>query len=292
MSHLRLSPRNLGQLLIDPFCPRCFWYQVQMNFRLPFDRPMPGIMFHLDHFEKRIVEEHFAVEDAAPEWLRELHLASPIDFPAKMTQEFPEYDITMVGMPDAVFLKKNGKLCLVDFKTAICHGTDDPFMPIYETQLMGYTHLLESNNVGTVDSAALVYFENKAKELQSHPLELLTDDGFFMPFGVQIHEVEIDRSALEPLLIRIRKVADEENPPTGLDKCKDCAKLQSLLDKEQKMRDYQEFCKRQRSHFRNYIYPKLSLDRQMARVAWKFDWDPDDSEPFVLPELIGLMPPA
>ena len=113
-----------------------------------------------------------------------------------------------------------------------------------------------------------------------------------MPFGVQIHEVEIDHSALEPLLIQIRKVADEENPPTGLDKCKDCAKLQSLLDKEQKMRDYQEFCKRQRSHFRNYLYPRLWLDRQRARAAWKFDLAPDDSEPFVLPELIGLMPPA
>jgi hypothetical protein len=249
-------------------------------------------MFHLDGFEKRIVEEHFAVEDGAPEWLRELDLDSPVEFPAKMTQEFPDYDLTMVGMPDAVFVKKNGDLCLVDYKTAICKGADDPFMPIYETQLMGYTHLLESNDIGTVDSAALVYFENKAKDLKSHPLQLLTDDGFFMPFGVQIHEVEIDRSALEPLLIQIRKVADVENPPTGLEKCKDCAKLQSLLDKEQKMRDYQEFCKRQRSHFRNYLYPKLSLDRQLARAAWKFDLDPDDSEPFVLPEQEEFKPAA
>jgi len=35
-------------------------------------------------------------------------------------------------------------------------------------------------------------------------MKLLTDEGFFMPFGVQIHEVEIDRSRLEPLLIQVR----------------------------------------------------------------------------------------
>ncbi len=137
MSHLRVSPRHLGQMQLDTFCPRCFWYLVQMDFKLPFDRPMPGIMYNLDAFEKAIVDAHFGSKDRAPKWLEPLGCKAPVEFPAKMTQEFPDLDITLVGMPDAVFSKSNGNLVLVDYKTAGYKGDDDPFMPTYETQLLG-----------------------------------------------------------------------------------------------------------------------------------------------------------
>jgi hypothetical protein len=60
-----------------------------------------------------------------------------------MTQEFPDLDITMVGMPDAVFSDAKGNLVLIDYKTAGFKGLEDPFMPTYETQLLGYAQPLQ-----------------------------------------------------------------------------------------------------------------------------------------------------
>jgi hypothetical protein len=244
-----------------------------MGFRMPFDSPMPGIMFHLDAFEKKIVDAYFENFDKAPKWLKQLDCDSVVDFPTKMTQEFPKYDITLVGMPDAVFGKTNGKLCLVDYKSATYKGDDDPFMPSYVTQLLGYTHLLESNGIGEVDSAALVYFENKLKEHETDPIALLSDDGFEVPFEVKIHEVKVDRPALFPLLKKIRGFADKYYPPTGLDKCKNCARLQALLDAEERMLNYQEEGRKRDDLYRKVTYPALMQDKQKARNAWNFDVD-------------------
>ena len=104
---------------------------------------MPGILFNMDRFEKILVPAHFAAKHSAPKWLTSLGCTGPVSFPRKMTEELPELGLTLVGMPDEVFSKKDGTLCLVDYKTAKFKGADDPFMPIYETQLWGYARLLE-----------------------------------------------------------------------------------------------------------------------------------------------------
>jgi hypothetical protein len=182
--------------------------------------------------------------------------------------EFPEYDITLVGMPDAVFLKANKKLCLVDYKTAICKGDNDPFMPGYKTQLLGYTHLLEANNLGTVDTCALVYFENILSDFELTPLDLLTLGGFDVPFHVKIHEVEIDRSELDPLLKQLREFADKEFPPKGRRKCHDCALLQKLLDGEV-LRRGAEVDARNRDSLARIFSRRLEAERQIAREGWQ-----------------------
>jgi hypothetical protein len=194
---------------------------------------MPGIMFNLDAFEKNYVEAYYSTWDKFPEWLDELALDSIVDFPEKMTMDFPKYDITMVGMPDAVFLTDKKKLCLVDYKSAKFKGDDDPFLPFYEIQLLGYTHLLEYHGIGEVESTALVYFENSLSDYADKPLELQTDTGFAVPFEVKIHEVKIHRPDLWPLLKKARKIADTKFPPQGLEKCRDCPRLQTILDAAQ-----------------------------------------------------------
>jgi hypothetical protein len=261
---------------LDKFCPRCFWYQLQMNFKMPFDRPMPGIMYNLDNFEKAIVEAHFQSKGCAPHWLDALGCKAPVEFPAKMTQDFPDLDLTMVGMPDAVFSNGRGNLVLVDYKTAGFRGAEDPFMPTYETQLLGYAHLLESNGIGKVDRAALVYFQNQAKINQEDPLKLLNVEGFTMPFEVKIHMVELDMSALEPLLEQIREYADLSNPPEGLIKCKDCSRLQSLLDGDEKLRNAQDALRLRDQFYRRAYYPRVEAERKRALHAGE-GIDDDDS---------------
>ena len=275
--HHRVSPRSLGALLVEPFCPRDYYYQVQMGFKLPFDRPMPGIMYNLDNFQKAIVEAHLDSEAELPEWLQALDCTSSIAFPPKMTAEIPEYDLTMVGMPDAVFKKTNGDLCVIDYKTARYKGADDPFLPIYEIQLLGYAFLLESNEIGKVDSAGLVYFENQLKEHQLDPLNLLSKHGFDVPFAAKIREVQLDRSALKPLLKRYREFADMTNPPEGLEQCKNCALLEKLFSFEQNLRNQEDSLRRRNDYFLKVRLPKIEAWRRRAKHAWNLTED-DDQE--------------
>ena len=249
---------------------------------------MPGIMYYLDMFEKAIVDAHVEAEGELPAWLEDLNCETTVEFPSKMTAEFPKFDITMAGMPDAVFKKRSGKLCLVDYKTALAKGDADPFWPIYRIQLAGYVHLLEANKIGVVDSAALVYFENQAKAYRSSPLDLLSEQGFHIPFKVTIHEVDIDRSELEPLLKRFRDYADLKTPPEGLEKCKDCAKLEQLFKIEQDIRNMEDVWRRRDQFFRLSMYPEIQARRQRAKMAWDLTLD-EDLQP-VDPEFFDSVP--
>lgn len=270
MAHMRISPRHLGPLNMAKFCPRCYWYQIQLGFQPPFPCPMPGLMHNLDRFEKRLVRAHLAEHGEVPHWLRSLGCVDTADYPRKLTWDFPEYDVTMIGLPDEVFLNTDNNLVLVDYKSALHKGNDDPFLPIYEAQLLGYAVMLEKNEIGTVDSAALIYFQNQLKDFADQPLDLITRAGFTVPFNVEIHPVDLDRGELDSLLKRFRKIADRKLPPKGIQKCESCGLLQRLLDAEVIRRD-QEVEQRQRDELVRLRSRELEADRQLARSGWTED---------------------
>jgi hypothetical protein len=236
-------------------------------------------MYNMDNFEKRLVDAHFQANGVAPKWLKSLGCTEPVSFPAKMTQEYPELGLTLVGMPDAVFTKEDGTLCLVDFKTAKCKGADDPFMPGYEAQLWGYAQLLEHNRIGTVSSAALVYFENILADYREKPLDLLTNDGLRVPFRVTIHPVEIDLAGLDELLKTFREYVDMTEPPEGGEKCKTCQRLERLFAVEEHIRRNDRVA----NHFKDQLGPLRSELRRFdaQRIAaltlesrgWEFEFD-------------------
>src|ERR1035438_2841276 len=273
---IRVSPRHLGQMRRPDFCPHCFWYSVALGFRHPFDASMPGILFNMDKFEKILVQAHFAEEGSAPKWLKSLGCTGPVSFPRKMTEELPKLGLTLVGMPDEVFSKKDGTLCLVDYKTAKFKGADDPFMPIYETQLWGYARLLEHEGIGTVSSAALVYFANALHDFYENALDLLTTEGIRVPFEVKIHEVKLDLKALNPLLKTFRSYADMAAPPDGIDGCKVCKRLGFLFDLEYKRRNSEKFAKtleNQDSAMLNFRLRSWDSERRASRAVESHGWE-------------------
>jgi len=241
-SKFRVSPRHLGQMRRSDFCETAFRFGIGLGFRYPFDFPMPGLMFNMDNFEKRIVNAHFDDNGCLPKWLKALGCAEPVEFPAKLTEDIDDLGLTLVGMPDAVFSKKNGDLVVVDYKTARCKGADDPFMPVYEAQLWGYARLLESNGIGQVSSAALVYFENGLANYKESPLDLLSNDGINVPFTVKLHPVDIDLKALSGLLKRFRKYMGSTGPLTYC-ACKTCDRLQRLFAIEKTLRSREKLIK-------------------------------------------------
>jgi hypothetical protein len=273
---IRVSPRHLGQMRRPDFCPRCFWYSVALGFRHPFDMSMPGILFNMDRFEKILVQAHFAAKHSAPKWLASLGCTGPVSFPRKMTEELPNLGLTLVGMPDEVFSKKDGTLCLVDYKTAKYKDGDDPLIPIYETQLWGYARLLEHEGVGTVSSAALVYFANTLHEYSENSLDLLTTDGINVPFEVKIHEVKLDLKALNPLLKAFRSYANMLTPPDGIEGCKTCKRLNCLFDIEAGLRRTEKCIDSLKNLDNELLYSRLSRwesDQRIARARESQGWE-------------------
>lgn len=273
MSSIRISPRHIGKMKSSSFCPQCFWYQIVTGFRPPFESPMPGIMYNLDRFEKLIVEAHFKDKGTAPRWLKELGCTEVVGFPAKLTMEFPALELTMVGMPDAVFRKKDGSLYLVDYKTAKHKGDEDPFMPCYETQLLGYAELLENAGLGDVTSAALVYFENQVAAYSEEPLSLLSTDGFNVPLAVKIHPVELDRKTLKPLLKAFREYADMTCPPEGRSGCKDCKRLDQLFDVEMRLQKSGEYLKTADAYQRSVVFDYRLRHHQEHVISLSRQWE-------------------
>ena len=244
---------------------------------------MPGILFNMDRFEKILVEAHFAAKRRAPKWLASLGCTGPVSFPRKMTEELPKLGLTLVGMPDAVFSKQDGTLCLVDYKTAKYKGSDDPFMAIYETQLWGYARLLEHEGVGTVSSAALVYFGNTLHDHAEYPLDLLTSEGLSVPFEVTIREVTLDLKALDPLLKTFRVYADMPAPPDTIEGCKTCKRLNYLFDLEYERRNIEKTAtslENRDSATLNYLTRTWSSERRLDRARESVGWENNLADSF------------
>lgn len=272
-SSLRVSPRYLGRMLLDSFCPRCLFYQIMLRFHAPFEMPMPGLMYHLDIFEKRFVDAYLAANGELPPGMQKLRCTEAVSVPRKLTAEFPEFDLTLVGMLDAVFRRRDDTLVVVDYKTAICRGEDDPFLPAYKVQLLGYAELLEQAEIGQVTAAALVYFENQSKDYREKPLDLATDTGFSLPFTITAVPVELDRKALKPLMKRFREIADLHLPPKGREGCKDCARLQYLLDDESNRRSVEDR-QRNRDGLARVTSRRLQAERELALRGWSGSEEP------------------
>lgn len=276
---LRVSPRYLGRMLLDNFCERCFFYLILLRFRLPFDTPMPGLMFHLDLFEKRYVDEFLAMYWKLPPGMEKLQCTESIEFPRKLTAEYPDYGLTLVGMPDAVLKRRDGKLVVVDYKTALCKGDDDPFLPAYKIQLLGYAELIHQAGIGEVGEAAIVYFENQSKAFREEPLDLATDNGFSIPFEITTVPVKLDRKQLRPLMKRFREIANLQLPPKGREGCRDCARLQLLLDAEVNRRSSEEYA-RNRDSLARMTSRQLAAERELALRGWNAD-----EEDLITPDL-------
>lgn len=264
---LRVSPRHLGQMTLAGFCLRCYFYLILLRFRLPFDRPMPGVMYHLDIFEKQFVDAFLANHRKFPPGMEKLRCTESIAFPRKLTAEYPEYGLTLVGMPDAVLKRRDGKLVVIDYKTALCKGEDDPFLPAYKIQLLGYAELIEQAGLGEVDGAAIVYFENQSKAYRDNPLDLASSKGFSIPFEINTVPVDLDRKQLRFLMKRFRDIANLQLPPKGRDRCKDCARLQRLLDAEVERRNAEDY-QRNRDNYCRMVSRQLAAERELARQGW------------------------
>lgn len=52
MEQIKISAKNLGQVALEDFCPRCYWIKLKTSNKLPY-QIFPGIFSSIDAYTKK-----------------------------------------------------------------------------------------------------------------------------------------------------------------------------------------------------------------------------------------------
>lgn len=229
-AQVRISGKQLGELALSNYCPRCFWLKLQMGNRLPFGL-FPGIFSTLDAFTKSIVSRWFDRHRCPPPWLTQLgDFVSYIEPPHFSKFNFVDQDqqILLTGAPDGIFVARDGSLMILDYKTAKFSDRQDALYPLYEAQLNAYRVIAEHCGLRPVAHLALVYFEPVTEPVggisnRCHRL------GFRLDFSAHPLKVPCLPGLVDRLLAQGRAFAEMRRPPAPSGQCKNCGLLERII---------------------------------------------------------------
>ena len=231
MTPLRISGKNLGQLALPDFCPRCFWLRLHCEGKLPF-QIFPSIFSSIDSYCKRITNTYYEKHGRLPKWFDALGaLGQPIAIPHHSKFNFldPATGILLTGAPDEIFKRPDSTLFIPDYKTARLSQHQDKLHGMYAVQLNAYAVIAEKTGMGKVSGLALIYYEPQTSVGADDVDSVVAPDGFAMRFSAKVLPVALEPDKIPPLLARVREIYDLQFPPTGRAGCKDCRSLEELL---------------------------------------------------------------
>lgn len=230
MQQIRISAKNLGQIALDSFCPKCFWIKLHTGFKLPY-QIFPGIFSSIDSYSKKITNLYYEKHGSLLEWFDGFNLSRPIKSPSlrNFHTVIPETNIKLTGIPDEMFLKDDGSYLIADYKTARFTEHQDELLPMYEVQLNGYAYIAEQIGYGPVTGLVLVYYE-PFTDISNLDVDHHVDSEYFsMNFYAHVLKIERNNKLLTPLLQKARQIYDMSVPPHSRTGCKEC-KLLNILN--------------------------------------------------------------
>jgi hypothetical protein len=230
---VRISAKNLGELALPNFCPRCFWFKLQLGNKLPF-QIFPGIFSSIDAYTKQMIHGWFDSHGGqCPPWMECLgEISGYKEPPTYRTFNIlhQESNVLLTGTPDGVLTRPDTSYVIVDYKTAKYTGTQDSLMPMYEVQLNAYAYIGERCGLKPVSYLALIYMEPLTGPDAVAVTANHKSDGFAMGFKANVHEVVLNPNSIPPLLAKTRELYEQATPPNGCSGCKDCQLLEGLLN--------------------------------------------------------------
>jgi len=231
-TQIRISAKNLGELALPNFCPRCFWLKLRLNNKLPY-QIFPGIFSSIDSYTKNIIQSFVDINGKFPNWLNGLGDLVSYRKPPHYSKFYTvddESNVLLNGTPDGVFVKGDDSYLIADYKTAKYTGKQDELMPMYEVQLNSYALIGEKCGLQPVSGLALIYMEpvthvDAVIDSINH-----RDDGFAMGFSAYIHQIELNSGGIIKLLAKVRDIYEMSNPPHGHANCGNCQIVEKMLD--------------------------------------------------------------
>jgi hypothetical protein len=212
-----IGAKDLGNLALPDFCPRCFWYERHFG---SFPSRFPGIFSVIDSVSKKSVRRSLSERKKLPDWLSisDVITVVPLSEAGKAEQyQNREYLVAfhkesgwlLKGAPDNIFKLKDDTFHIVDYKTARHTKTQDGLYPLYEVQLNCYALLAHKMPVSKL---SLVYCEPNS--------ELENDTDFDLKFTSEIVDVKVNTKIITPLLKKAREIVDLETPPANRTGCR------------------------------------------------------------------------
>jgi hypothetical protein len=228
---VRISAKNLGELALPNFCPRCFWIKLRCSHKLPF-QIFPGIFSSIDSYTKKITNMHYEQHERVPDWFRGFgSLEKPMKVP-HFTKFFviePKTNIFLTGVPDEILCKSDGSYFIIDYKTSKFTGTQDKLLPMYEVQLNTYAYIGERVGFKPVTGLGIIYYEPQTGISADQVDSFILDNGFSMNFSGKLLPIELKPDNIPVLLKRVREISELSEAPHGVEGCKDCGLLDTLL---------------------------------------------------------------
>lgn len=223
-----IGVKDLGNLILSDFCPRCFWYERHFG---PFPSRFPGIFNVLDSVSKKSVIRSLSERKKLPDWLEIPNVVKRVEMEEIGTVEkihnrkylvayHKESGWILRGDPDVVFELKDGTLHIIDFKTARFTSRQDELFPLYEIQLNGYALLSHKKKVSRL---SLVYCEPNS--------ELLDDINFHLEFTIKILDIDLNSQKIFGLLRKAREIVDMKEPPPPRPGCREtCYYIDKIIN--------------------------------------------------------------
>lgn len=202
-----ISGKNLGELALKKFCPRCFWLKRHVG-----DTPggFPGIFSTIDSLTKKSAKRSFDSNGIPPGWLG-IRGLTEILFVPKIKVDMSEYGgWILTGAVDDAFVRDDGTVHIVDYKTAKYTHTQDELRPEYDVQLNAYALALPKMGFGKVSRLSLVYCEPNE--------DLDSDDDFTLSFHTHLEDVAVRPDIVPKLLLHARSILHADIPES-VDAC-------------------------------------------------------------------------
>lgn len=204
-----ISGKDLGQLALKDFCPRCFWIERKLG-KAP--GIFPGIFSTIDSLTKKSVKRSYLERNCLPEWLPLKNLVKPIEFP-RISVPMLEYGgWILTGDPDEVFEMNDGSYHIVDYKTAKFTNKQDDLLPMYQVQLNAYARALPLYNIKPITKLSLLYCEPKEN--------LESDEDFCLGFTIHPLELDLQPEIIPEFLLKARGILENNLPPPPTINCK------------------------------------------------------------------------
>jgi hypothetical protein len=243
MAEVRINARDLGQVLLDNFCERCFWFtrKFPLSQNHPFASPMPGIVSQADTYIKRVVNTHLQRTGSLPSWLIDALKNSFPDLDFRSVRfvntvgwQFSLFEARCVlaGEADAIWEFPDEGWFIADYKMASITQTQKRLLPLYQAQLNAYAYLAQQLQKKAVIGLALIYFEPEHNVQAVNDLDLLQRTKGQMMLGFRCTVVPVNlhpTNWVEELCRRVFSILSLTTPPTGKEGCQGCQVLLEWL---------------------------------------------------------------
>lgn len=222
------SAKELGELALPDFCPRCFWIKKHNGNRLPYRLPPPGIFSSIDRFTKLTTEEAFRA-GLLSSWIPELE--NPVGFVkpdlGKFKMHIEEEGIILNGVPDHILELRGPAYAILDYKTARFTEGQQKLLEMYDVQINAYALIAKAVGLEPVNKLLLVYMEPLV-DRENVDGASISRSGFSIKFQPFVRTVKKNEYSVYVLIKKGIEIIESAEPPDPRPGCLDCKILRNL----------------------------------------------------------------